>query len=341
MDRLDFNKKIYTKKIEIASLRPGDILAHNLYFDNGLLIAKAGIALTDETLAFFSHIKSKIVTLDLSKVYDQSIIKSRLLFSKAQTGDIPEEKEILEMLEPFIKEVDRETNILRLLYQMKSQDAYTFQHTINIGVLAYCIGKWAGYTDDSLIDIALAGTMHDIGKSLIPMEILNKPDKLTAEEFDIIKRHSQLGYELLSRQSSHKDSTKKTALQHHERSNGLGYPLGLAAHEIHPYAKIVAVADVYHAMTSKRVYKDKINPFVVLDHLQKNIDSLDTKLVLVFIDNLLSSLMSTQVVLNNGRTADVLYIDKYNIRYPLIRLAENGEIVDLKDSDLTIVDIVI
>jgi len=213
-------------------------------------------------------------------------------------------------------------------------------HTLHIGILSSMLARWLGYSESEQLKIALAGTLHDIGKSRIPLDILNKPGALTREEYEIMKTHSSLSYDILSQNSDYDESIKLGVLQHHERQNGKGYPQGLTSQEISPYASIVSIADIFHAMTSKRVYKDKENPLYVLDQIRKEIDTLDPAMVLTFVRNMAQSFCGYQVLLSDGRRGTIINIDEQNLRYPLVRLDNPPCILDLdKNHDLLMVDI--
>ena len=170
---------LYTKKVEVMSLRPGDILAHDIYLRNGLLVLKSGTELTERQIGKLRNMKNMVVTLDLTKVYMRATAACKTLMSKAAKGQEVQKEEVFELVNPFIKEANREKNAARLLLQLQSQDEYTFQHTVNIGIIARFIGKWLGYGSLELDEITLAGTLHDIGKSQVPLKILNKPGDLT------------------------------------------------------------------------------------------------------------------------------------------------------------------
>lgn len=335
--------RLYTKKVEVDKLMPGDILAHDLYLDHGVLVIPAGIKLTEYHIAKLKNVEEKVVSIDLTKVYVKAIEDSKVLMKKVEEGKPITKKEVVRMLQPILKETRREKNIVRLLIQLQCQDDYTFQHTVNIGIVAGVIAKWMGYTDEEeLSKIAVAGTLHDIGKSKVPMQILKKPGPLTSIEFEVMKKHPKLGFDILSRFPSFDDEVKLAVLQHHEREDGRGYPQGLEGDAIHPYAKIIAIADVYHAMTSKRVYRGRISPFLVLDHLHKNLDCLDTEIILVFVKNMLNCLIGTRVALSDGRIGYVTFIDPKAIGYPVIRLEKDHKILDLYEhKDITVEEILI
>lgn len=339
MEKIPFDEKIYTKKVPVHTLRPGDLLTHDVYLKNGLLVAKAGAALTSDQIEKLRRMGEKIVTLDLRQVFGLGVKLSKKLFEDAACGKALNKDELNALVNPFKLEAQREKNILALLQNLKNTDEYTFQHTVNIGVLAMVIGQWLKKSEEEQHKLLLAGTLHDIGKSKIPLNILNKPGPLTREEFSVMKQHTVYGYEILSKSTDFDEDIKKAVLQHHERLDGNGYPYGLKGEEISEYARIVAVADVYHAMTTTRVYRKKANPFVVLEHLYRNIYSLDPQIALLFLDKMLTYLSSCRVLLSSGQEGDVVYLDKDAITKPLIKINENC-FVDLKKTGLTIEEIV-
>lgn len=334
----DFN--IYTKDVDVNLLKPGDVLAHDIRLRNGATLIIANTELNDQLINKLKIIGSKLVTLDITKVYLEAISATKSLFKKAEEGSPIPVEDVKNIVQPIINEFNRTQSIVSLLLQLRSDDEYTFQHTLNIGILSTMIAKWLGYNEAEQLKIAMAGTLHDIGKSKIPLKILNKPGPLTRDEFEIMKTHSTLSYEILCLDSEYDESIKLGVLQHHERENGKGYPHGLTGPEISPYAKIVIVADIYHAMSSKRVYKDKENPLYVLDQIRKEIDTLDPNIVLTFIKNMIQYLCGCKVALSDGRTGTIITIEEQNLRYPVVKLDNLPCVLDLaKNRDILIIDI--
>jgi putative nucleotidyltransferase with HDIG domain len=330
MENKQVDLNLYTKEVEVNKLYPGDVLAHDIYLKNGLLVIKGGTELTEMQIAKLKKMKGMVVTLDLTKVYKKATVASKVLMLKAAKGQSVKQEEVFELVNPFIKEANREKNAVRLLLQLQSQDEYTFQHTVNIGIIARFLGFWLGYGKKDLEEITLAGALHDIGKSQIPQEILNKPNLLTPNEFEIMKMHTTRGYEILKKSGNYSENIMLAVLQHHERMDGKGYPLGLRGKEIHPFARIVAIADIYHAMTSDRVYKKSVNPFFALDSLRKSLNNLDTEMIFMFVDKMLDYYLGCRVLLNDGNVGSIVYINRNNITRPLIKLEDSGDIIDLK-----------
>jgi putative nucleotidyltransferase with HDIG domain len=160
----------------------------------------------------------------------------------------------------LVDSVMRNEDALLALKYLKSFDEYTFNHSINVAVVATVFAKSLGYSEDRLRELCQAAVLHDLGKALVPDEILNKPGRLTPAEFAIIRDHPVNGFELLHDVRGPSQDVLRGALEHHEKYNGGGYPDGLAGDEISEFGRIIAVADVYDALTSERVYKRGMTP---------------------------------------------------------------------------------
>ncbi|MCL2058850.1 MAG: HD domain-containing protein, partial [Oscillospiraceae bacterium] len=140
--------------------------------------------------------------------------------------------------------------VLSCLNQVRDSDEYTYSHCLNVAFICLFVAKWLNYNADVMNGVLQAGLLHDVGKCRIPGDILNKPSSLSADEFEHMKKHTVFGYRMLEGVADVRPSTALAALEHHEKINGKGYPLGIKSDKIHLYGKIVAVADIYDAMTS-------------------------------------------------------------------------------------------
>lgn len=332
---------LYTKRVEVSNLKVGDVLTHDVYLRNGVLVAKAGMELTAKQVEKLKHLETKIVTLDLQNLYLKGISASKAIMETAAEGKPIKKESVSKLVTPFIDEVKREKNITKLLTILQSKDEYTYQHTVHIGLLSMTIGRWLGLEGNELHNLMLAGTLHDIGKSLIPLDILNKPGPLSGTEFAIMKQHPILGYEILNKSEDYEESIKLGVLQHHERVDGKGYPNGLVGNEIHLFARIIAIADVYHALTSDRVYKKRLNSYTALEYIYRNKDAFDSEIVMLFIEKMLTCLQSCSLILSNGMLGDVVLINNEYIASPLIKIKGKKEFIDLKvRRDVSICDII-
>ncbi|NJD67441.1 MAG: hypothetical protein C3F12_02140 [Candidatus Methylomirabilota bacterium] len=161
----------------------------------------------------------------------------------------------------------RNPHALSSLSRLKSFDEYTFFHSVNVAVLGLTMGRSVGMSRDTLFQLGLGMLLHDLGKMLVPIDILNKPARLEPHEFEIIKQHVLRGVELLSQSSGFSEQAVHPALEHHERLDGSGYPFGRKRAQVSRFGLISSVADIYDAMTSDRVYHKGMPAVQALRHL--------------------------------------------------------------------------
>ncbi len=164
------------------------------------------------------------------------------------------------LVENFIESVFRNENAAVTLFKLRGFDEYTYTHSINVSLLGILLGKHLGLEKDALLKLGMAGMYHDVGKARIPEAVLNKPGKLTEAEFQLMKTHPLEGYKILMGQKDLDQEILRAVLEHHERYDGTGYPRALTGEGIGRFSRIIAVVDVYDALTSRRVYKDAMAP---------------------------------------------------------------------------------
>lgn len=249
-------------------------------------------------------------------------------------------QEMQELAEQAIEPLVETVGVVNHLQMAPREDDYTFHHSINVAVMSGVLGKWLGYNSEEVKELILAGLLHDIGKTQVPLEILNKPGKLTPEEMQVMRSHSTLGYQLVRSIQQVTPAVSYAVLQHHERMDGSGYPLQVKADKIHPYARIVAVADIYDAMTSDRVYTNKTSPFSVAEMLvQEMFNKLDPNICTIFLNNVRDFFLGSIVKLSDGRKAEVIYLGQFTGSRPVVRTDE-GEFIDLeKRKDIGILNL--
>ena len=215
-----------------------------------------------------------------------------------------------------------------MLYNMRIVEDAIYAHSINVGLISRMIGRWLRLDAHDLDVITLSGLLHDIGKALIPPEILNKPDKLTDEEFALIRQHPKLGYDILKNQNVN-PHVKKAALMHHERCDGSGYPTGVEEDFIDEYAMIVGIADVYDAMTAARSYRAPLCPFQVIKCFEdEGYQKYKTKYLLTFLKQIAATYQSNRVILNDGRGCNIILLNQNALSRPMVQL-DDGSIIDL------------
>lgn len=272
--------------------------------------------------------------------YETLANKTRSILYNARFGKKLPVCEIGEIVNEMIEEMVKSNNILARLRQIEEDNDYTFQHSIDVSLLAMMIGKWLGYSKIELKQLSLAGLFHDIGKVKISDNIMYKPDKLTESEYQLVKKHTIIGYNLLNETVGISKNIALGALQHHEREDGSGYPLGVKSEKIHEYAKIIAVCDIFDAMTAERVYKEKQSPFLVAEHIVSNsFGMLDARIATVFTNNISKFYVGNVVKLNSGEIGEIVFIHKEMPTRPLVKVEE--KFMDLlTEKDIYILDVI-
>lgn len=219
-------------------------------------------------------------------------------------------------------------SVFDMLHNMRQIDDSTFAHSINVALIARMLGEWLHFSEEDLDVLTLSGLFHDLGKCIISPEILTKPSSLTEEEFAEIKRHPEEGAKLLIPQNLDR-RIKQAALMHHERCDGSGYPSGLRGPQIPDFAKIIAIADVYDAMTSNRCYRKGLCPFEVIATFEREgLEKYEAEYILTFLTHIIDTYMGNSVLLNDGSIGNILMINNQRLSRPLVRLTTN-EYIDL------------
>lgn len=313
------------RRISANSLKPGMVLANAVISDSGSLLVSERTRLTQPVI---DHIlMSGILVADIYIVIESEIENSfakeqkKLLAKHAKmthavkdtfermrlTHSLPVE-EFIDIANDISTTMIDTPGLLHTLQMVKVVDDYTYTHSVNVGVLAGLIGKWTGHRHVPML--ITAGLLHDVGKTRIPLEILNKPASLSLNEMQMMRSHSTLGYELAMGSTQVAQEALDGILHHHERLDGTGYPSGLKGLQVSHVAKILAVADVFDAMTSDRVYRGALTPFEVLDEIfDEMFTKLDPGICFVFRQRIKELLVGSKVVLNNGMKARVIFVE--------------------------------
>ena len=236
----------------------------------------------------------------------------------------------LEVASDITEELSRHGDINVNLVSLRTSSDYTYKHSLNVAILSVLIGIGMGMRQSALKELATAGLLHDIGKVQVPPEILEKPGPLTETEFDVIKMHSKNGYEKLKNNVLVTSKIKMGVYMHHENINGTGYPMGLEGEQIYKFARIIHVADVYDAITSRRVYKKAQSPNEAVDFLIRNSGAMfDPECVKAFVTYIPVYPKGRNVILSDGEVAVVVENRQQHTLYPVVRRLSNGETLDL------------
>lgn len=292
--------------ISVKNLTPGMVLGHDIILDSGRIFIKKGVILTDKHINYLTMSAVRDIYI-ISGTDIKSVIPFNEKNQDRACSSQSKQKTLGEVIYAFESErlfgqvpvtqiagisessaflTGNMADVAHIVDMVKIKSEHTYRHCVNVGIISAIIGSWLGYSDDEIRNLMLAGLLHDTGKAIIPLEILNKPSKLNNEEMRTMRSHSALSYKFLSDFNSFPESIKVGALQHHERLDGSGYPIGLEAEDIHEFAKIIAIADTYDAITSDRVYRPRKAPIDALKIIQDEIcnGKLDPRIGRNFLD---------------------------------------------------------
>ena len=324
--------------IPTKHLKAGQTLASDLVLSENRIMLRRGKALTDKMINRIDILGYQGVYIDdeLSsgiQVYD--IIKPELkhktkvelqsLFFSVEnnvSSQIPKRiQSVKGQIQNIVDEIMRNNHVMINMIDIRTYDDYTYSHSLNVAILATVIGKVLGLDKRSLYELAMSAVLHDTGKMFIDKKILNKPGKLTPDEFNEIKKHSTLGYNFLSKDLNIVEACKITALHHHEAYNGKGYPSGLSGKDIHLYGRIVCVVDVYDALTSDRPYHQAMLPSDAIEFIMSEYNSkFDPEIVDAMIKKVALYPIGTCVKLSNGVDAIVVKNNESSSLRPVLKV---------------------
>ena len=237
-------------------------------------------------------------------------------------------KKLDQVVDSLVDSLDGQSMIS--IMDLKSYDDYTFSHSLSVAVLTAALAQGMGISGSDVRRIAKSAMLHDIGKTSIPLEIVNKPSRLDLTEFAIMKNHSSAGYDYLAQAvvSNQDDELLRSVLHHHEKMDGSGYPYGINGDKIPLWSRIVAVADVYDALTSNRPYRIPMHAGEAIEYLMGGSGSqFDYDVVATFLKKVEIFPIGTKIELSNGQMA-VVYNNENSLR-PVVMLTPKGQLLDL------------
>lgn len=223
---------------------------------------------------------------------------------------------------------------------LKVSDEYTFKHSVDVATMAMIVAKKHGMSEHEVHEIGISGLLHDVGKSKIPNEILNKAGRLDENEFAFMKQHSLFGYQILKEKDTISQEIALGVLQHHEKISGLGYPIGLSGDKICPYARILSVVDVYDALVTERPYKKAFSQRDAIEIIMSMTTDLDISVIESFLNSIILYPVGCTVELSNGEKARVVENDPNYILRPKVVSLKTGKVYDLA-KDIACANIII
>ena len=232
-------------------------------------------------------------------------------------------KEIGKLVDDLLSSIINSNEVLMILSDTLLYDEYIYQHSFQVTLYSLAIAKEMGYPESDLRTIGIGALLHDVGKMVTPSEILFKPDRLSDDEFEIMKHHARAGFDILRNLHTVSLLVAHCAFQHHERIDGSGYPRALVDYEIHPFAKIIAVADVFDAVTSNRVYREKMVPSQGIAIIEAGKGTMfDAKVIDALKKSIVHYPNGTIVLLSDGRRGVVAKQNGQDSAKPCLRIFE-------------------
>ncbi|MGI6039576.1 MAG: HD domain-containing phosphohydrolase [Eubacteriales bacterium] len=339
--------------LPIELLKPGMVVARAVesYSDSfSLPLLNKGQILTDSIIRRLvsRNIHGCFIDTDFTKDIEPGCIIAPALKKKTISGvkkvfdEVLVEKKVskesmrlvLEISEELVLQILENEELLIDFIDLQNYDNYTYRHSLSVAVFSIAIGHKLQYSTSLLMQLATSALLHDLGKTDVPIEIINKPGRLTEEEYEIIKQHPQMAVNRLKEGGHVSDLVLNSILNHHERYNGTGYPKGLSEIDIPVYGRILAVADVYDALTSFRPYRRPWYPDAAIDYI-RNYKGIyfDPAIVDVFTNIVVPYPVGTMVELSNGCPAIVIRNNVDKMR-PVLRMFNVDDDTPFREVDL-------
>lgn len=353
------------KLVPIHELQPGVKLAEDLYGKFDLLYAGRGERLNEKQIEGLKRLGIQSVYIedgegladrmpvaapvlepvqlqssDPLRDYQEIINTLYRLFAEFKLLNKPI---LLKIEAPATKILDKvlcDPDILKLLSKVYMIDGYTLNHCVQVSMISTLIGQWLGLSLNDQYALGVAGLLHDVGKIKIPAQILNKPSRLTPEEYETVKKHSEYAREQIRQLKDINEEIQAAVLQHHEKSDGSGYPLRLSGDQIHFYAQVLCIADIYAAMTTDKVYNRKFTPLKAAEEVFNASCSglVNPEIANLFLRNIYRMLVGSHVRLSNGLLGEIVYFNRFSPGKPLVKVQD--DFIDLyRETNLVIDEI--
>lgn len=355
---LNFSWEGEVLKIKVSLLKKGYVLSDDVYSVSNKPIAKKNTVIEEKHIEVFKAFLIKEVdvkrnsstvnesvkeekllmeeeTSSFKQLYIDVVKKYKKMFLLWQSGSSVDIQKVRELILPLVDKALSEPMEVMGIYKKCEGNEYIYHHSIAVATLCAIMAKELNYTKGEIYQIALAGFLSDCGMSKINSRILQKKGVLTQQEYHEVKQHPILSYKMLKDLTLLKDATKISVLQHHERLDGSGYPLSFKGEKLHPFGRIVSLADTYQAMISDRPYRTRISPFYTLDSIEKDEFGRFDLTVLKALKKLFANYMKGRKIgFSNGRIGEIVFIDENSPTKPFVSFNDSKDVIALSKKDL-------
>ena len=305
------------RKVSLDELAPGMKLAKDVILDDGRFLLLKGFTIkkryidkirlynipylyVEDEIGKYEHFSEEVV-------YTETFQTIKNVMESVRQGDTIHLPVLKETVDGIVQKILNDDNVFMKLTGIRDIDNYTYLHSVDVCIYSVIAGKSLNLTESEVKELGMGAILHDIGKCKVPLCILNKPARLTKSEYETIKKHTQYGYEIVLSTPGVNPAVANIALHHHEHWNGTGYPSGKSGHKIDLFSRIVAIADVYDALTANRVYRKRFMPHEAAEYIIANAAQyFDPDLLQVFLDNIAVYPADIIVLLNTGEIARVV-----------------------------------
>lgn len=322
--------------------KPGMRLGRPIFSDDGLVLLNERMELTDPLIKRLAQFGIQFLYVEDSRTDDivmndivsqetrsRAVSEVRTQFRKIMSEETTRKSinamrldvSFKSVVNSILDDITSNSDTMMMLVNITASDHYLFQHSVDVCIYSTVLGQAYGYSRDELYNLSLGALLHDIGKTQLPQDVLLKPGRLTPDEFNIVKMHTTLGYQLLKDLPNVPLLSAHVAFQHHERLDGSGYPRAIAGDKIHEYAQWVGIADVYDAMTSHRVYRKAMLPHEAMEMLFIGAGTaFDKNKVELFRDKVSIYPLGMIVKLSTGEIGAVVDINSSTPYRPIVRV---------------------
>ncbi|SFC36359.1 HD-GYP domain-containing protein [Butyrivibrio sp. YAB3001] len=348
------------KLVSVDKLEPGLVVSENIYTIDDRLVLPKGTVLDDkdiarikahslynifvedykrnpppkdekpkEELSYLEKLKRSEQFIKFKEHIEENAEKLEESFRMIANGTM--QLDIEKLTDPvyhLFVEGGGTAGIFDMLHNLRDNSDAVYMHSLNVSLISNTIATWMRLPEEQVQLATAGGLIHDIGKLMVPQNLLNKKTPLNPQEQMILREHVKKGYELVL----HKDidsHIKNCVLMHHELRDGSGYPLGLKTQQIDDIASIVVVANIYDEMTSKRSSREAICPFTVIEMFEEvGIEKFDPNVIMTFLSNIVNTFIANRVMLSTGQVGDIIFINPTHLSKPVVKCGT--EYIDLQ-----------
>jgi putative nucleotidyltransferase with HDIG domain len=347
------------KLVAVNKLEPGMVVSENIYtLDDRLVLPKGAILdqkdierikahslyniFVDETkkqvfpkndipvadMSYAERLRNTEAFIRFKQHIEENAEKLEESFRLIASDRIPlDVDKLTEPVYHLFVEAGGTAGVFDMLHNLRDNSDAVYMHSLNVSLISNTLATWMRLPSDMIQMATVGGLLHDIGKMLVPAELLNKEGKLTEYEERAMREHVVKGYELV-KEKSLDQRIKNCILMHHEKRDGSGYPLHLKGEQIDEITSIVTIANVYDTLTSKRTYREAYCPFTVIEQFEEEgIQKYDPNAIMTFLTNIVNTFIANRVMLNNGQTGEIIFVNPEHLARPMIKCGD--QFIDL------------